>query len=47
MGRKKPLVFEKNDISRDAKAVEYRIIVEIPLLMRCVAKECTLGGLSG
>ena len=47
MGRKKPLVFENFDISRYAKAVEYRIIAKTPLLMRCVRKECTLDGLSG
>ena len=37
MIRKKMLVFEKCDISRDANAVEDRIILDIPFLVRRIA----------
>ena len=42
MVRKETLVFEENDISRDADTVEHRIRAEIPFLVGSIAKERTL-----
>ena len=46
MVRKKTLVFEENDISRNADAIEHGIIAEIPFLVGSIAKERTLSWLS-